>query len=282
MTGFLEKLQNRFSTLGGSLCIGLDPDLEKLPQGFSRDAHGVEKFLEAIVDSTQDFAAAYKPNLAFFEGLGSQGLQVFETLRARIPETIPVILDAKRGDIDSSSRHYAKALFERWQADAVTVSPYMGWDSLEPFLAYAEKCVFILGLTSNPGRHDVQLLKLADGRYVFQSVMQTFRAKPCQAQRGWVIGATLGDLTQAAFDATGDDPVLVPGVGAQGGDLQTVFSGARGKRPEHIVINAGRTILYAAHGSDFAEQARAAAEKQLREICTALTNTQTKTRPVQH
>jgi orotidine-5'-phosphate decarboxylase len=198
--------------------------------------------------------------------MGSAGLRALENVRASIPAHIPVIMDAKRGDIDSSSRHYAKAIFEIWGADAVTVSPYMGLDSLDPFLAYAGRGVFILGLTSNPGRHDVELLKLADGRHVFEAVMDCFGVKNYPATRGWVIGATLGELTRKAMALSGSDPVLVPGIGAQGGDLKTVFAHAGKKNLAHIIINASRSILYAEGAAGFEEGARRAAGELLAEI----------------
>ena len=256
---FLAKLEARYQNTGASLCVGIDPNPAMLPKRFPHTARGIFQFLKIIIEVTQPHAAAYKPNLAFFESLGAEGQVLLEKVLGLIPDTIPYIIDAKRGDIGSSSEQYAKAIFEQLGADAVTVSPYMGYDSVAPFLEFEGKGVFILGLTSNPGRSDVQLLKLENGQHVFESLMQSFQAKPSKAARGWVIGATLGDLSQKAVAASGTDAILVPGVGAQGGDLKTIFAHAHAKNPAHVIINASRSILYASTGSDFAERAAAEA-----------------------
>ncbi|MBI3871886.1 MAG: orotidine-5'-phosphate decarboxylase [candidate division Zixibacteria bacterium] len=256
MMGCLEKLAARRRKTGAILCIGLDPDLEKMPAVVARGAEPLYHFSRLVVEATSRYACAFKPNLAFFEAYGSKGIAQLEKLLAEIPSEVPTILDGKRGDIGNTSRLYARFLFEHLNGDAATINPYLGQDSLEPFFDYPGKVAFVLCLTSNPGSADIQTLQTG-GRAVYQGVIDHLRA--FDGRYGLVVGAQhqemLADVRQRAPNA----PLLIPGVGAQGGELAgAVTQAATGGAP--ALINVSRDILYASSQSDFAEQAAARAE----------------------
>ncbi len=230
---YSEKLIARIERIGSNLCVGIDPR----PEFTGGD---LEAFVNSLIEETEEFAAAFKPNSAYFEAEGSKGYAVMEKLMADIPEEIPVILDVKRGDIGATQSYYAKACFESMQGvDAVTVNPYMGFDSVEPMLSYPGKAVYLLGVTSNPGADDIELQTLADGRQVFELV--TEMESRCSGHKG-EIGFVVG-LTNARPDILGDIPdvpLLLPGLGAQGGDLDLLKDAAR-KAP--VVINVSRGVM---------------------------------------
>jgi len=235
------------------LCVGLDPDLSLVPRRFNT-AVKLFDFLKAIIDSTAEFCVAFKLNLAFFESLGAPGYTLYEKVLAYIPQRHLVIADAKRGDIGNSSARYADAFFgrsgEASRVDALTVNPYMGKDSITPFLAHKDKWTIILALTSNAGASDFQLLKLAEGSAVYEKVLQESSTWGTPDQVMFVIGATRPDMLASVRKIVPDHFLLIPGVGAQGGSLHDVcrdgwtsFCG--------LLVNSGRSILYASSGSDF-------------------------------
>jgi orotidine-5'-phosphate decarboxylase len=256
---YLERLASRTAATGTVLCLGLDPDPDALPDGFRRDLAGVERFATLLLEAALPACAAVKPNLAFFEAFGSAGLAALERLRATIPTDVPVIADAKRGDIGSTAEHYAREAFERYCAHAVTLSPYMGLDSIEPFLAYPDRGAFVLCRTSNAGGNDLQMLAVA-GERVFERIARLAATQwNANGQLGLVVGATFPAELARVRELIGDLPVLVPGIGAQGGDIAAVVTAGRTASGSGLVINSSRAILYAGDGDDFVERARAAA-----------------------
>jgi len=274
MMGFLEKLLKAARTNGSLLCVGLDPDPELMPAGM-----GVLEFNRAIVDATSDLVCAYKPNLAFYEALGTKGLSALEKTVTYIPDAIPVIGDAKRGDIGSTARAYARALFETLGFDAATVNPYMGYDSLEPFIEYREKGVFILCRTSNAGSIDFQDLVLSgksagvEGgeRPLFEVVALRAREWNALGNVGLVVGATYPQELRRVRQLCPQMPLLIPGIGAQGGDPASAVRYGVDARGEKAIISSSRQIIYAylgegGKGGDFAAAARGAALKLRDEI----------------
>ncbi len=259
---FLEKLRASINARESLLFVGLDPELDRLPSSVNRTVEGVLAFNRAIVDATADLACAYKPNLAFYEAMGPNGMQcLIETVRT-IPADIPIIGDAKRGDVGNTARQYAKALFETIGCDAVTVNPYLGEDAIEPFVAYANRGVFILCRTSNPGAAEIQDLLVSEGgttsalyEFVAWRAHRWNRNENC----GLVVGATAPKELRRIRELAPDLPLLIPGVGSQGGDLAAAIEAHRPSAP--AIINASRSILYASNGSDFAAAARASASR---------------------
>lgn len=227
---------------------------EHLPQG----AGSVLAFCKAIVEATAPYALAYKVNFAFFEALGTAGWDTLYRVRELLPADALLIADAKRGDIGTSSERYARAIFEALAFDAVTLSPYMGHDSVAPFLGYPERWVFLLGLTSNPGAADFQQLPLASGGTLAQAVLQTAQSWPRAAELGFVVGATRPDALLALRQQSPEPWFLVPGVGAQGGESLPVLSAAATPQGG-VLLTVSRGILYASTGPDFAAAAAAAA-----------------------
>lgn len=270
----MEKLLEAARTNGSLLCVGLDPDPELMPAGM-----GVLEFNRAIVDATSDLVCAYKPNLAFYEALGTEGLRALEKTVTYIPDTIPVIGDAKRGDIGSTARAYARALFETLGFDAATVNPYMGYDSLEPFIEYREKGVFILCRTSNAGSVDFQDLVLSgksagvEGgeRPLFEVVALRAREWNALGNVGLVVGSTYPQELRRVRQLCPQMPLLIPGIGAQGGDPASAVRYGVDARGEKAIISSSRQIIYAylgegGKGGDFAAAARGAALKLRDEI----------------
>jgi orotidine-5'-phosphate decarboxylase len=242
MTTFRDKLEQRIAATGSNLCVGLDIRAE------SADDTTRDQILR-IIEETLPCAAAFKPNSAYFEALGWRGMKMLEEVLAAIPQEVPIVLDVKRGDIGETQGYYARAAFEQLKVDAVTLNPYMGRDTLEPFLKYADKGLYLLGVTSNKGAADIELQTLDGGRkQVFEIVGEMTQASP---QVGLVIG-----LTNAASEVlarTPDVPLLIPGLGAQGGDL-AALKGAGRKAP--LLVNVSRGILYQADHQSYAERAR--------------------------
>jgi orotidine-5'-phosphate decarboxylase len=268
MQPFSARLKSAVQRTHGCLCVGLDVDPAKLPKGLPRDGQGVLRFCRAIIEATRDLAAAYKPNIAFFEAMGTQGFEILELLRQSVPHDALFVLDAKRGDIGNTSQAYARAFYGILRSDALTLSPYMGKDSIEPFLDYPGTCSFVLCLTSNPSSEDFQLQELKSGGRLYEKVARTALewSKGKKGEVGLVVGATqtqyLKDLRALAPGA----PFLVPGVGTQGGDLAGVLKEGRDRDGAGLLINVSRQVLYASGEEHFAEAAREQAQKLVGEM----------------
>ena len=253
--GFLNRLDERWQAANTLLCVGLDPDLDRLPPTVRDQPAGVAKFCIDIVDATAEYACAFKPQIAYFAAIGAE--RQLETVCGHIRDrhpTVPIILDAKRGDIGDTARLYAREAFERYGADAVTVNPYLGTDSLEPFLQWEGRGVVVLCRTSNAGSGEFQL-RQTDGVPLYEHVAR--RAAEDWAHKGdvaLVVGATYPAELARVRTIVGDMPILVPGVGAQGGDPAEVVRAGRDSRGAGLIVNSSRAILYAdAH--DHAEAA---------------------------
>jgi orotidine-5'-phosphate decarboxylase len=254
------------------LCVGLDPDLKKIPEHMHKTADPIFEFNKAIIDATAPFAVAYKPNFAFFECLGLAGWRSLEKTQAYIKENHPNVLtiaDAKRGDIGNTARQYAKGILELLDFDAITVAPYMGEDSVTPFLGFKDKFAIVLGLTSNAGAMDFQYLKVDENRYLFESVMQKISTWGSPEELMFVVGATRGEMLSVARQAAPDHFFLVPGVGAQGGSLQEVMQLA-GNVEGGLLVNSSRGILYAGNGVTFADAAAKAAHALQKEMAAGI------------
>ncbi|MBC8126711.1 MAG: orotidine-5'-phosphate decarboxylase [Gloeobacteraceae cyanobacterium ES-bin-144] len=249
---YSERLSLRIQLTGSRLCVGLDP------RPGAGGASSAREFLKQVIEETAPWAAAYKPNMAYFEAMGIEGVRLLEELLAGMPEGIPVILDAKRSDIGETQKYYAQGYFGGWNVDAVTLNPFLGYDSIEPFLDWEGKGIYLLAVTSNAGSADFQRQKLADGRSVFELVT-ALGERACAEDRKTDVGYVVG-LTDAAdvLKKIPDSPLLVPGLGAQGGDLASLAAASR-TAPD--VINVSRGILYPGDDQGFAYHAKAWAEK---------------------
>ncbi|MBT5855379.1 orotidine-5'-phosphate decarboxylase [bacterium] len=239
-------LTNR-DRINHSLCVGIDPDMDKLPDTFPKTIDGMEQFLIHVIESTQEDCISYKPNMAFFEAMGIEGLRLLERLCKRIPDAIPIIMDGKRGDIGNTSKMQAKFIFDYFGADASTLHPYMGSDSLRPFFEYKDKMHFVLGLTSNPGSQDFEKKNMADGQPLYHTVIkQCIEWNQDYGNIGMVVGATHDELANVREIAE-QLPFLIPGVGAQGGTYS--HASDKGKNLDGLVlINASRAVLYPSKG----------------------------------
>ena len=255
---FIDKLNEAVKKNRSLVCVGLDTSLELIPSGIS-----VLEFNKAIIDATADLVCAYKPNLAFYEVQGEKGLETLHNTVMYIPKNIPVIGDAKRGDIGNTSAAYAKSLFEYFGFDAVTVSPFLGFDSIEPFLKYKEKGVIIICRTSNKGAADFQSLLCqyqGKSRPLYEIVAMKASQWNTNHNIGLVVGATYPEELKNIRQAYPDIPILIPGVGAQGGDLELAVHYGIDAHNRGIIINSSRGIIYAGNGADFADAARRATE----------------------
>lgn len=262
-----DELINSIYHKQSYLCVGLDPDMDRLPQSVLDCEDPIFEFNRAIIEATKNYCVAYKPNLAFYEALGVKGWESLRKTLEIIPPGIFTIADAKRGDIGNSSRLYAKTFFEQLSFDAVTVAPYMGEDSIRPFLEFKGKWVIILALTSNTGAYDFQTQQLADGNSLYNLVVEKSRKWGSADQIMYVVGATKPKELAAIRKSAPQHFLLIPGVGAQGGDLQQISS-AGFNEDCGILINASRSIIYASSGDDFAaaagrEAARLQAEMKM-------------------
>lgn len=254
MTAF-EKLvkQNEESKF---ICVGLDSDINKIPPHLRSTDNPVLNFNKSIIDSTKEFAVAFKINFAFYESEGYKGLKLLEETINHIPSSILTIADAKRGDIGNTSEMYAKSVFDYYKFDAVTLHPLMGRDSLEPFLGYRDKLNFILSLTSNKGSTDFEKLVLKDGLFLYQDIILKVREWNENKNCGIVFGATNSTELKENIEKIGELPVLLPGVGAQGGSLEDVVLCFKDAKRKNFLINVSRGIIYKSDGLDFAEKAR--------------------------
>jgi orotidine-5'-phosphate decarboxylase len=267
---FMQALRNRWADSNSLVCVGLDPEPAKFPARFAGDPDAVFAFCRDIVDATAQYACCFKPQIAHFAALAAEdALQRLVAHIHALHPGIPVILDAKRGDIGSTARHYATEAFDRYAADAVTANPYLGGDSLQPLLDRADRGVVVLCRTSNPGAADLQDLLVSgeggDSRPLYQHVA----AKVAHEWNGsgncmLVVGATWPRQLQEVRAIVGDLPLLVPGVGAQGGDVEAVVANAKTADGTGLVVSSSRAILYASGGDDYA-QAAATAAKALRD-----------------
>lgn len=278
--GFLAKLRNAWKQSGSMLCVGLDPDPRRFPLHLRGRTNAILEFCAGVADATAPFACAFKPQIACFASAGAEDqlTGLMEHLRAFHPQ-IPVVLDAKRGDIGSTAEHYAREAFERYKADAVTVSPYMGGDSINPYLAYAGRGVIILCRTSNPGGADLQALPvgLATARgqvappeaapfaghgALYEHVAHLAATRwNAGGQIGLVVGATYPGELRRVREIAPDLPLLVPGIGAQGGDIEAAVGAGLDRRGFGMMINSSRAILYASSGGDYACAAARVAEQ---------------------
>lgn len=262
---FLSKLADASRARDSIVCVGLDPEPDRIPGHLGSGAQAAGRFLRRIIDATSDHVAAYKPNMAFFEQYGQAGVDILALTLQDIPSGIPVILDAKRGDVPNTSAAYARALFERFAADAATVSPYLGLDSIAPFcdLGYA----LVLARTSNPGARDLQDL-VSDGRPLYEHVVERcverFSADVC----GFVVGATYPEEARRLRALAPDRLFLLPGVGAQGGRIDEALFAAMDASGGRVLPAASRSILYASDGRDF-ESAAATAVRELKDAANA-------------
>jgi orotidine-5'-phosphate decarboxylase len=271
--GFMQALRDRWSKVDSLLCVGLDPDPAKVPDAFARDDDALFAFCRDIADATAEFACAFKPQIAYFAAHAG-GEHALQRLVAHIHAAhpgIPVLLDAKRGDIGSTAAQYAAEAFDRYDADAVTLNPYMGRDSAQPFLDRADRgCVFHCH-TSNPGARDFQELVVAGDGGAARPLYQHVAAAIARDWNGngncaLVVGATFPEELQVIRGIVGELPLLIPGIGAQGGDVEAVVRNGKTADGTGLMINSSRGILYASRGADYAEAAAAAARSLRDEI----------------
>jgi len=262
MSSFTQTLDAAWQRTGSLLCVGLDPEPAKFPRALAGRADAIFAFCRDIVDATAPYACAFKPQIAYFAAHRAEDQleQLIAHVHARHPG-LPVILDAKRGDIGSTAEQYAREAFERYRADAVTVNPYMGLDSIEPYLEHRGKGVIVLCRTSNPGGSDLQFLQ-TDGKPLYQVVAQLAAQKwNASGELGLVVGATFPKEIETVRTIVGDMPLLIPGIGAQGGDVEATVRAGRTAAGAGMLINSSRAIIYAGNGDDFAQAAARAAEQ---------------------
>ncbi len=269
-----QQIIEQIRKKGTFLCVGLDTDIKKIPEHLLTEEDPMFAFNKAIIDATAPYCVAYKPNTAFYESRGTEGWQTLERtvnyLRTNYPDHF-IIADAKRGDIGNTSSLYARAFFENMGVDAITVAPYMGFDSVKPFMDYEGKWVILLALTSNPGSRDFQFLTDMTGTRLFEHVLETAQKWGTTENLMFVVGATQGAMFAEVRRVAPQSFLLVPGVGTQGGSLEEVAKW--GMTPEcGLLVNSSRGIIYASSGTDFADAAAAEARK-LRDHMTILLST---------
>jgi orotidine-5'-phosphate decarboxylase len=251
---YAERLKSRLETTGSALCVGLDPRPDMTDGG----AEAIPDFLRRVIGETAEYAAAFKPNIAYFEAMGLRGLEILDQLLGEMPKEVPVILDAKRSDIGETQKYYARSYFENWGVDAVTLNPFLGYDTLEPFLDWEGKGVYLLAVTSNPGSVDFQR-RDCEGKKLFERVGELCERAQSEGRKtttGLVVGLTNADGDVLAN--LPDVPLLVPGLGAQGGSLDSLAGSGRNSAS---VINVSRGITYAEGNTDYAGLAKHWADK---------------------
>jgi orotidine-5'-phosphate decarboxylase len=258
----LREIQIKQNSL---LCIGLDVDEDKIPMHLRSTSNPVLEFNRQIIEATHDLVCAYKPNIAFYEAMGERGLTALRETLKLIPKSVITVGDGKRGDIGNTAERYARSLFDDFGFDSATVNPYMGFDSVEPFLKNPAKGIFILALTSNPGSNDFQRLKIGT-KPLYEKVVKTVKKWDVNQNIGLVVGATHPKELQRIRKIVPNMPILIPGLGKQGGDLRAAVRYGCDKNGQLALINASRSIIYASSGKDFAQAARTEAKKMLEEI----------------
>jgi len=266
-----EALFDQIKFKKSFLCVGLDIDLEKIPSHLKKQEDPIFTFAKEIIDATHSYAVAYKPNLAFFESYGVQGWKAFEKITGYINEHYSdhfIIADAKRGDIGNTAARYAKAFFETYEVDAVTVAPYMGQDAVEPFLTFKDKHAILLALTSNPGAFDFQFTE-AEGQKLYEKVLRTSLEWKGSDQLMYVVGATKAEALASIRKIVPNAFLLVPGIGAQGGSLEAVSQAGLNKQCG-LLVNSSRGIIYKSQDKDFAIAAAAEAQKLQEEMAVYL------------
>lgn len=255
---FTEKLQAAWESQNSLLMIGLDPDPQRFPEDIADNKNAIYEFCVGIVDATAEYACGFKPQIAYFasQGAESQLADICQYIQKNYPH-LPIVLDSKRGDIGTTAEHYAQEAFRRYRADAVTVNPYMGFDSIEPYLAWEDKGVIILCRTSNPGGSDLQFAQLDSGEPLYLHVARLVAEKWNRSgQCALVVGATFPEEIAKVRAVVGSEmPLLIPGIGAQGGDIDDTVSAGCNKDGMGIMINSSRAILYASAGADWREAA---------------------------
>lgn len=265
---FNEKLDRRMIDANSLLCVGIDPNLAMLPAGVSATPESITAFCKALIDATHEYAAVYKPNLAFYTQLGRRGLDVLADVCAHIPAEIPVLLDCKVGDIGETAKAYAHSWFTEFGVDAITVNPYLGEDAVAPFLAYEGKGVIVVCKTSNHGSGDFQDLPVGSGDALFLQVASDCAEWEARypASVGLVVGATYPEQLRQVRERVGDQQILLPGVGAQGGDIASSLDVGVDSNGRGLMLSASRSINHASSGEDFAEEAGLAARELRDEI----------------
>lgn len=271
---FSDRVEQRMREIDSLLCVGLDPVPVKLPLHMDQSVESVVAFCQAIVEATLPYAAAYKPNLGFFTALGRPGFNALWAVRQAIPKNIPVILDCKVGDVDETARAYAHGWFTEFGFDAVTVSPYLGEDAAAPFLNYEDKGVLVLCKTSNPGSGDFQDLAVGDGGPLFLTVANRSREWEDRypASVGLVVGATYPEQLRSVRERVGNQLILLPGVGAQSGNLEASLQAGLNSRDTGLLCSASRSIMFASNGEDFERAAQQSAES-IRNLINAIRST---------
>ncbi len=257
------------------LCVGLDTDMKKIPQHLLNEDDPIFAFNKAIIDATASYCVSYKPNLAFYEAFGVKGLMSFEKTIKYLKENYPnhfIIADAKRGDIGNTSAMYARTFFEEYDVDSLTVAPYMGEDSITPFLGYEGHWVILLALTSNKGSHDFQLTEDKDGIRLFEKVLKTSQQWGNDENMMYVVGATQGRMFEDIRKLAPTHFLLVPGVGAQGGSLEEVCHYGMIPGDIGLLVNSSRGIIYASQGEDFAEVAAQKAQELQQQMAKLIVN----------
>lgn len=267
-----QQLIHQIFTKKTFLCVGLDTDISKIPEHLKNETDPIFAFNKAIIDATAPYCVAYKPNLAFYESYGLKGMMAFEKTIQYLKDHYPthfIIADAKRGDIGNTSKMYARTFFEEYDLDSVTVAPYMGEDSVKPFLEYNGKWVILLALTSNKGSHDFQLTEDKSGERLFEKVLKKSQEWGTPENLMYVVGATQGRMFEDIRRIAPEHFLLVPGVGAQGGSLQEVCKYGKTKDCG-LLVNSSRGIIYAGKGTDFAEAAARKAREMREEMAVEL------------
>lgn len=273
---FTEKLKNSITVNQSTVCVGLDPNLDLMPNPITSTDQSnpkqVQTFLKTVIDVTAEHCAAYKPNLGFFEALGADGMDIFQTILDYIPKDKIVIADAKRGDISSTAEHYAKAFFEQFDADSVTLNPLMGFETLNPFLNDISKGIYVLTLTSNPGAKDILQQQLSNGESVSTNIAKnlTRLQKKSATSIGMVVGATQAKDLEPVINEFPESPLLIPGVGKQGGSIEELAKSLEGHTGIPL-INSSRSIIYAGNDSRNWEKAVAESTENLKKRLAPIT-----------
>ena len=263
---FIEMLKARWRAPDTLLCVGLDPDPKRFPEHIRTSDDAIFEFCKSVVDATADLVCAFKPQIAYFASAGAEEplQRLIAYIRQAYPD-VPVILDAKRGDMASTAEHYAREVFERYNAHAVTLSPYLGFDSIEPYLKYSDRGAFLLCRTSNAGGDDLQMLKIG-GEPLYEHVARLTATWNRDGQLGLVVGATYPNELARVRQIVGAMPLLVPGIGAQGGDVEACVRAGQSTDGAGIIVSSSRAIIYAAQDNEFAASVRRAAQSARDEI----------------